>query len=298
MRTHDAHVIKPQKNKQWRKIHQPQKSRKLTPRASDNPQEQETTPSDVTDAGREPGEAKKDTRKTKDSGSTPRGEHNQFTHFSQDPTNVQVNRHSESEMWKNETPPRQLIPYRKCWRSGIGPTLKASQDMVTGTLSWFRITTLAGYKVMEQKQRKRQKQWSPKTLATASETWDTDYSKEFIKACTELNWTHDTSTPHRSDTGVVIERVVRRVKRRNSNYDGTQRPFRRIMRVDSSTPQSKKMHMPTGAKDEAILQQFGERWLHCGLCADSGRWMVRCCVHCRHERPRRIFSRRGLSEKR
>ena len=91
----------------------------------------------MTDAGREPGEAKKDTSKTKDSGSTPRGEQNQFTHFSKEPINVQDNRHSESERWKNETPPRQLIPYRKCWRSGIGPTLKASQDMVTGTLSLF-----------------------------------------------------------------------------------------------------------------------------------------------------------------
>ena len=29
-------------------------------------------------------------------------------------------------------------------------------------------------------------------------------------ACTELNWMHDTNTPHRSDTGVVIERAVRR----------------------------------------------------------------------------------------
>ena len=39
-----------------------------------------------------------------------------------------------------------------------------------------------------------------------------DNAEEFIKACTELNWTHDTNTPHRSDTGVVIERAVRRVK--------------------------------------------------------------------------------------
>ena len=106
MRTHDAHVIKPQKKKQAVEKNPPAaKSRKLTPRAWDNPQEQETTPSDVTDAGREPGEAKKDTRKTKDCGSTPRGEHNQFTHFSYDPTNVQDNRHSESERWRNGTPP-------------------------------------------------------------------------------------------------------------------------------------------------------------------------------------------------
>jgi Integrase core domain. len=40
----------------------------------------------------------------------------------------------------------------------------------------------------------------------------TDNSKEFIKALEELNWSHDTSTPYRSQTKGVIERSVRVVK--------------------------------------------------------------------------------------
>ncbi|MHC4952052.1 MAG: integrase catalytic domain-containing protein, partial [Planctomycetota bacterium] len=40
----------------------------------------------------------------------------------------------------------------------------------------------------------------------------TDNSKEFIKAMQELNWPHDTSTPHRPQTNGVIERCVRVVK--------------------------------------------------------------------------------------
>ena len=40
----------------------------------------------------------------------------------------------------------------------------------------------------------------------------TDNSKEFIKAFDELNWPHDTSTPHRPQTNGVVERCVRVVK--------------------------------------------------------------------------------------
>ena len=40
----------------------------------------------------------------------------------------------------------------------------------------------------------------------------TDNAQEFIAALQELNWPHDTSTPHRSETNGVIERSVRVVK--------------------------------------------------------------------------------------
>ena len=40
----------------------------------------------------------------------------------------------------------------------------------------------------------------------------TDYSMEFGKSYEELSWNHCTSTPHRSETNDVAERVVRRVK--------------------------------------------------------------------------------------
>ena len=39
-----------------------------------------------------------------------------------------------------------------------------------------------------------------------------DNSKEIKKACDDLGYTHDTSTPHRSETNGVAERAVRRVK--------------------------------------------------------------------------------------
>ena len=35
---------------------------------------------------------------------------------------------------------------------------------------------------------------------------------EFVKACQDLHWNHDTGTPHRSETKRVAERAVRRVK--------------------------------------------------------------------------------------
>ena len=35
---------------------------------------------------------------------------------------------------------------------------------------------------------------------------------EFGKACEDLSWNHCTSTPHRSETNVIAERAVRRVK--------------------------------------------------------------------------------------
>ena len=35
----------------------------------------------------------------------------------------------------------------------------------------------------------------------------TDNTKEFVKACQELQWNHDTSTLHRSETNGVAERA-------------------------------------------------------------------------------------------
>ena len=40
----------------------------------------------------------------------------------------------------------------------------------------------------------------------------TDNSLEFGKACEDVSWNHCTSTPHRSETNGIAERVVRRVK--------------------------------------------------------------------------------------
>ena len=39
-----------------------------------------------------------------------------------------------------------------------------------------------------------------------------DISREFIKACQDLQWTHVKNTPHRSDTNKITEGAVPRVK--------------------------------------------------------------------------------------
>ena len=40
----------------------------------------------------------------------------------------------------------------------------------------------------------------------------TDNSLEFMRACKELNWNHERSSPRRSETKEIAERAVRRVK--------------------------------------------------------------------------------------
>ena len=40
-----------------------------------------------------------------------------------------------------------------------------------------------------------------------------DNSREFAKACQDLQWTHDANTSHRSETNGIAERVVRPVKK-------------------------------------------------------------------------------------
>ena len=45
----------------------------------------------------------------------------------------------------------------------------------------------------------------------------TDNSLEFGKACEDLSWNNCTSTPHRSETNVIAERAVRRVKEGTSD---------------------------------------------------------------------------------
>ena len=44
----------------------------------------------------------------------------------------------------------------------------------------------------------------------------TDNSLEFDKVCEDLSWNHCTSTPHRWETNVIVERTVRRVKEDSS----------------------------------------------------------------------------------
>ena len=51
-----------------------------------------------------------------------------------------------------------------------------------------------------------------KVLGAEPKVIYTDNSLEFGKACEDLSWNHCTSTPHRSETNVIGDRAVRRVK--------------------------------------------------------------------------------------
>ena len=55
-------------------------------------------------------------------------------------------------------------------------------------------------------------QETQKSLQTKPKVTYTDNSLEFGKACEDLSWNHCTSTPHRSETHVIAERAVRRIK--------------------------------------------------------------------------------------
>ena len=64
-------------------------------------------------------------------------------------------------------------------------------------------------KTSQETQRSLQKFLEPNRKAKVIYT---DNSLECGKACADLSWNHCTSTPHRSQTNVIVERAVRRVK--------------------------------------------------------------------------------------
>ena len=49
----------------------------------------------------------------------------------------------------------------------------------------------------------------------------TNISQQVIKACQDLQWTHDTNTRHRSESIGIAERAVRRVKEGTGDSDGS-----------------------------------------------------------------------------
>ena len=90
--------------------------------------------------------------------------------------------------------------------------LKTNQDVVTGTRSSYRTHYLIGYKAFRQKTKMPLKQRRVCLNGCLLRRISTDKSQEFLMACQNFNWTHDTSTQDRSETNCVIERAVRRVK--------------------------------------------------------------------------------------
>ena len=57
----------------------------------------------------------------------------------------------------------------------------------------------------------------------------TDNSREFNRACEDLGWNHDPSTPHRSETNGTAERAGRIIKERTASVSGTIWSHRRMV---------------------------------------------------------------------
>ena len=81
----------------------------------------------------------------------------------------------------------------------------------------------------------------------------TDNSMEFGKACEALSWNQSTSTPHRSETIVIAERAVRRVKQRHFSSTATIRiGWNVVVRLHGILLPSAKCPRPLGRWENAI----------------------------------------------
>ena len=121
----------------------------------------------------------------------------------------------------------------------------------------------------------------------------TDNSLEFGKVCENLSWNHCTSTPHRSETNVIAERAVRRVKegtsavllqssQNESWWADSMECYTYLRNVtdllsDGKTPYERRFgqpfkgpviplgssveYHPTTAKDQSRIHQFGKKVL-------------------------------------
>ena len=83
--------------------------------------------------------------------------------------------------------------------------------------SWYKTWQLNGSRLNRVKTRNSQETQKELAKVLGARDWKpeviyTDNSMEFGKACEDLSWIHCSSTPHRSETNGVAERVVRRVK--------------------------------------------------------------------------------------
>ena len=79
------------------------------------------------------------------------------------------------------------------------------QDLATQWLQSYACKTKTSQETKKSLQKFLEPTRKPKVIHT-------DNSLEFGKACEDLSCTHCTSTPHKSETNVIAERAVRRIK--------------------------------------------------------------------------------------
>ena len=79
------------------------------------------------------------------------------------------------------------------------------QDLATQWIQAYPCKTKTSQETQRRLQKFLERERKPKVIYT-------DNSLEFGKSCEDLSWNHCTSTPHRSETNVISERAVHRVK--------------------------------------------------------------------------------------
>ena len=90
-----------------------------------------------------------------------------------------------------------------------------SPEMITGTLSSYKIDAHTGHRVAPRRAMMHNKQQivcGVSCLHSKSQEGSPQTSQISSSKCQDLQWTHDTDTPHRSETNGIAERAVRRVK--------------------------------------------------------------------------------------
>ena len=95
---------------------------------------------------------------------------------------------------------------------------------------------------------------------------NTDNSNEFIWAWQDLQWNHDTGTPHRSETNKVAERAVRRVKEGTTRrMVGTVRWNSIVTRATCTTrwPMTRQHSRRCGQQFDGLSIHLGKTcWVH------------------------------------
>ena len=117
----------------------------------------------------------------------------------------------------------------------------------------------------------------------------TDNSWEFGKACEDLSWNHCTSTPHRSETHGIAERVVCRVKEGTSAvllqsgldenwWADSMECYTYLRNVTDLLSDGKTSIIPFGslveyypntAKDQSRVHQFGKKVFYLDCSSDT-----------------------------
>ena len=86
---------------------------------------------------------------------------------------------------------------------------KVNPRTITGTLSWYKISSLNGYNVIRVgtriRRRRRRVDESFWSRHRSQKVFFTKNSLEFGKSCKELSWNHRTSAPYRSETNGIAE---------------------------------------------------------------------------------------------